>query len=48
MKFVDDDDDDDELKFKPEPAISSDQALNFAFYTSKQKKQWQIVQILTC
>jgi len=26
-----------ELKFKPEPAISSDQALNFAFYTSKQK-----------
>jgi len=26
-----------ELKFKPEPAISSDQALNFAFNTSKQK-----------
>ena len=25
------------LKFKPEPAISSDQVLNFAFNTSKQE-----------
>ena len=36
-----------ELKFKPELVISSNQALNFAFYTCKQK-QWWIVQILTC
>ena len=27
-----------ELKFKPEPAISSDQALNSVFYTSKTTK----------